>query len=99
MRTTVKTWLKSQEKAKTEGQEKPEPQEETAVVSNTEKMSNGGVSHDVGVDLQAATYEPQLPNDLGDSEETPSAALQPSIEVNRCRPNVSLTWLTSSLGA
>jgi hypothetical protein len=83
MRTTVKTWLKSQEKAKTEGQDKAEPQDETAVQPNPDKPAiNGDAQSDVAVDAEIVADDHQPPSEALESEEKPAADLRPSIEVN-----------------
>jgi hypothetical protein len=76
MRTTVKTWLKSQEKAKADGQDKAD-----AAQPNTDKpIANGDGRADVTANAAAVTENPP-PVDTVETEGTPAAELQPSIEV------------------
>ena len=95
MRTTVKTWLKSQEKAKSDGQDKADGREDSAGLPQTDKPSvNGDSQADVVVNTEAATEDPPPP---GNAVETPAADLHPSIEVNFCHPRgFPSTYLTFS---
>jgi hypothetical protein len=97
MRTTVKTWLKNQEKAKPDGQDKADVREEPVVQPNTDNpIPNGDAQKDVTVNAETMT-EAQPPGDVVESEETPAADLQPSIEVSSfCTQSFLPSGLTSS---
>lgn len=92
MRNTVKGWLKNQEKAKADDQDKTEGQDEHIAASSTEKPHmNGDVQADMSVDT--AQDQPQV--DLAENEEV-AADVQPSVEV-RCQTSFLLlkfvlTW-------
>ena len=81
MRATVKTWLKNQEKAKLDSQDKADNREEAAVQANPEPpIVNGDAPAEFAVSVETANEE-QPPVGVAESEETPAADLQPSIEV------------------
>ncbi len=96
MQKTVKTWLKNQEKAKSDVQHKPDAREDSAAQPNTGKPTvNGDAQPDVNTNGEAATEDRAPMVETVESEEIPTGDLQPSIEVNhshtRALPSSSLT--------
>ena len=83
MRTTVKSWLKTQEKAKSDAQEKAGAREEPATQPNAEQpLLNGDAQAEANAKTEIAKEEQQQPpSDVVESEETPVVDLLPSIEV------------------
>ena len=73
MRATVKTWLKSQEKAKTDGQDKTDAQEEAIVPPNADKQPiNGDAPPDMAVSTEVVAEDHQPPSEAMDRERTRS---------------------------
>jgi hypothetical protein len=92
MRTTVKTWLKSQEKAKTDGHDKPEAQDEAVVQPNTAKpLINGDIQPDVVASAEVVADDRQPPSEAVESEDIAAADLRPSIEVTSL-PSLSFPY-------
>jgi hypothetical protein len=97
MRATVKTWLKSQEKAKSDGQDKPDVREESTVVANlTIVAENGDVQADAPVTVDATADEQVQPQNGADIEEVQDSHVQPSIEVSQQDRTPKTRWLTGA---
>lgn len=82
MRNTVKGWLKNQEKAKADDQEKAEGQEESTIASSTDKLHVNG---DAQADMPTDTVQEQSQNELAENEEVP-LDVQHSVEVRCLQP-------------
>ncbi|KAJ9616740.1 hypothetical protein H2200_000459 [Cladophialophora chaetospira] len=81
MQKTIKTWLKSQEKAKSDAHDKPDTREASASQPNAGKpIISGDGQADMALNGEAVT-EDRLPQvETVESEEIPAGDLQPSIE-------------------
>ena len=89
MQKTVKMWLKNQEKAKSDGQDKSDSREDSAAQPNPSKsIVNGDGQADVNANGEAVAEDRPLLVDTVESEEIPAGDLQPSIEVAYFR-----TWV------